>query len=162
MADTQTDTVTSGVEWRNKRRAEYTIELPSGNRATIRPLLLDRCIAQGQIPDILTPWAAKILWEGAETKKVAEQVEAARGFADLVGWVVTAVMVDPKVVDDPKTDNEISLDDIHFRDKFRIFDLATEPAEWLRSFRDQQTKRLEGVRDSEQNGHTTQPDHANP
>lgn len=164
MTDRQTDSSkpTSGAEWRRMQRAEYTITLPSGNVATIRPLLLDRLIAQEQIPDVLTPWAARALWAVSDVQSIAEQVETARGFADLVGWVVKAAMVDPKVVDDPQADDEISLDDIHFRDKFKVFDLATEPAAWLKSFRDQQTQRLEALQHRNQDGQPAQSNITDP
>jgi len=144
------DTPTPGNEWRKPREEGYVIKLiTSGNTVRLRPVALDMLIASGSIPDILTPAAAKILWDGPDAGLIAARSEIDHEFIDLVNVVVPAAMLYPRVVDTPQADDEISLDDLDFSDKVAIYQLAIQPAAVLRRFRDQQATDVELVRDGQ-------------
>jgi hypothetical protein len=156
---------TSAAEWRRPRESGITIELPSGNAATIRPVALDVLMQQGQIPDTLTPLVTDLLWttvkqsdivEGPEEKKIAYQ--------QLINIIVPAVLISPSVyipppagddddeIVDRKTvlgDNEIMLEDIDFDDKLLIFKVSMLPTDQIRSFRLRQMEPLANVPDGE-------------
>lgn len=142
-------TPTPGSTWRKPRTVGETVTLPSGNVATLRPVALDMLIASGKLPDLLTPIAAKSLWTETDTSTIADQVETAKGFAELVNLIVPAAMLTPRIVENPQGDDEISLEDIDFSDKIAIFQLATGGSQVLKSFREQQEKRMEPVPDGE-------------
>jgi len=141
---------TSGSEWRKPREDGYVIKLvTSGNSVRLRPVALDMLIATGSIPDILTPAAAKILWDGPDAGLIAERNEIDREFIALVNTIVPAAMLYPRVVDTPQADDEISLDDLDFSDKVAIYQLAIQPAAVLRRFCDQQKADVEPVHDGQ-------------
>lgn len=140
---------TAASAWRAPREQGFVVKLPSGNVARLRPVALDVMIASGQLPDILTPIAAKALWTETETDKIANEIELAKGFADLVNVVLPAAMMEPRVVDNPQADGEISADDVEFQDKLAVFQLATQPVEVLRRFCAGQAADVAVVPDSE-------------
>lgn len=142
-------TPTPGAAWRKPREQGETVRLPSGNVATLRPVALDQLMLSGKIPDLLTPIAARSLWTETDTASIGDQVETAKGFAELVNLIVPAAMIAPRIVEVAETDDEITLADIDFSDKIAIFQLATGGSQVLKSFRISQEKRLGPVPDSE-------------
>jgi hypothetical protein len=52
--------------------------------------------------------------------------------------VCTAALIDPKIVDEPLADNEITIDDLEDTEQRYIFDLALLEATALSRFREQQ------------------------
>jgi len=141
---------TKGSDWRRPRVEGETVRLPSGNVAVLRPVALDHLIISGKLPDLLTPIAAKSLWTETDTATIADQVETAKGFAELVNLIVPAALLLPRVVDNAQDDDdEIELADIEFADKVAIFQLSTGGSTVLRTFREQQEKHVEPVSDSE-------------
>lgn len=140
---------TSGQQWRKAREVGETIRLPSGNVATLRPVPLDQLMLSGKIPDLLTPIAARSLWAETDTGSIADQVETAKGFAELINLIVPLAVLRPHIVDDPQSDDEISLADIDFSDKIAIFQLATGGSQTLSLFRKGQEANVEPVLDGE-------------
>lgn len=140
---------TSGATWRKPRTEGEVVTLPSGNVARLRPVALDQLIISGKLPDLLTPIAAKSLWTETDTSTIADQVETAKGFAELVNLVVPLAMMEPRIVADPQADDEIAMDDIEFSDKIAIFQLATGGSTVLRAFRERQEANVDAVPDSE-------------
>lgn len=140
---------TSGATWRKPREEGEVVTLPSGNVARLRPVALDQLIISGKLPDLLTPIAAKSLWTETDTASIGDQVETAKGFAELVNLVVPLAMLTPRIVADPQADDEISMDDIEFSDKIAIFQLATGGSTVLRAFRERQEADVDALPDSE-------------
>lgn len=150
-------TPTPGSAWRKPREQGEIVTLPSGNVARLRPVAVDALLAAGRIPDLLSGIAAKALWTETGTASIAEQAEQAKGFADLINLIVPLAMLEPRVVDAPEGDGEISLDDVEFSDKIAIFQLATGGSTLLRTFRRDQEKRLAVVPDGEDVQPATEP-----
>lgn len=141
---------TSASEWRKIRRDGYTVTLPSGNSATLQSIALERLIEKGDIPDYLTPVAAKSLWVETEPDSIASNDDLSKKFIELINYIVPLAMVVPAVVSNPDEGREeITIDDIDFMDKLAIFNLAIQPSSVLRSFRDQQAERMASIRDGE-------------
>jgi hypothetical protein len=148
---------TSGATWRKSREEGEVVTLPSGNVARLRPVALDQLIISGKLPDLLTPIAAKSLWTETDTSTIADQVETAKGFAELVNLVVPLAMLTPRIVLDPQADDEIAMDDIEFSDKIAIFQLATGGSTVLRAFRERQEASVDALPDSEDVRPKTEP-----
>lgn len=140
---------TLGIEWRKPRREGVLVPLPSGNVARIRPVALDVMIASGQIPDVLTPLAAKTLWTEVEADQIGNVAEMATGMADLFNVVCRAAFVEPRIVDDPQAEDEIGIEDIDFQDKAAVFQLAIGPARQLELFRERQEAAMAALRAGE-------------
>lgn len=147
--------VTLGTHWRKPREEGYIITLPSGYAARLRPVQLDVMLATGDIPDILTPLVGKMLYEGADLDDAAELeslIESTAGMAELMGAVVRAAVIEPRIVDAPEQEDEIALEDISFEDRMVIFSLAIQPTRVLEKFCDQQGRDVEAVPDGENDG----------
>lgn len=140
---------TPGSVWRRARIEGYVVPLPSGRIAKLRPVALDQLLKAGKIPDMLTPITARSIWLETESSQIADEAELSKKFIELIDFIVPLAMLEPKVVEDPKKDDEISIDDIDFMDKLGIFNLATQPSEMLRNFRDQQNRRMVPALDGE-------------
>lgn len=154
---------TSGLAWRKPREEGYVVKLePSGHYVRMRPAALDVLIASGKIPDLLTPAAADALWgdrllNSAEVKGLLAEAKAAKDFTSLVNLVVRASVMEPRIVDNPQADDEISLEDIEFPDKLLIYQLAIQPVTVLNSFRDRQIADVEALPDGEDAQPSPQP-----
>ena len=147
-------TPTPAKAWRQPREEGYLITLPSGNIARLRPVALDVLILSGELPDLLSPIAAKMLWEETDVAELANAAELATGTAKLMNHVCRAAMMEPVVAavgEEPK-DGEIALEDIDFQDKSIIFQLAISPAVAMRNFRDRQAAGVDTVQDGEGDG----------
>jgi hypothetical protein len=149
--------ITLGKMWRKSREEGYVISLPSGNSAKLRPISLDLLVMHGKIPDMLTPIAAKSLWVETSTEEIGRERDLSAKYIELINLIVPLAMIDPKVVESPQADDEISLEDLDFMDKLAIFNLVTQPADMLRSFRDQQIQRLALTPDGEDIRTQTEP-----
>lgn len=143
---------TPASEWGKGRREGYIIILPSGNKATLRNVALDQLIRRGEIPDFLTPVAARSLWSDTEQSDIAEDQDLNIKFLQLMDLIVPLSMVKPAVVEEPSPGKEeIRLDDVDFYDKVAIFNLAIQSSNVLRTFCEQQEKSLATIPDSEDN-----------
>lgn len=141
---------TSAKQWKKQREEGYTIQLPSENWATLRPVPLDQLLEQNRIPDFLTPVAAKQLWTEDDANTIAANPDLHLQYLDLINFIVPLAMIQPAVVDDPDPEKEeISLKDIDFADKITIFNLSISPAVVLKSFRNQQASDMASTRDGE-------------
>lgn len=141
--------VTSGASWRQARQAGSVVMLPSGNVIKMRAVPLDQLIITGQLPDLLTPIAAKSLWTTTDEKEIGNTLDLAKGYIELVNRIVPMAVVAPKIVDRPAADDEIELLDLDFGDRVAIFQLATQPAGVLAEFRREQAAKLAAVRNGE-------------
>ena len=75
------------------------ITLPSGKAARLRPVALDVMMSRGQLPDLLTPIAAKTLWRETDSGGIADEATLAQGFTELVALVCVASFLEPRIVD---------------------------------------------------------------
>lgn len=146
---------TPAAEWRKPREEGYIVTLPSGLQPRLRPVALDVLIMAGEIPDLLSPIAAKMLWSETNVEQIADVAELATGTAKLMNIVCKAAFLYPRIVDEDPGDDEITLEDVSFADKSIVFQLAIQPAEVLRKFRDEQAAGMVTVPDGQDDGAKT-------
>jgi hypothetical protein len=134
--------VTSGLEWRKNREQGELIQLPfSGRLVRLRTVKPDMLLRQGKIPQVLTTLVINMIYDqGPDNQFEAflspqETAEEAMAMLESLRVVCTAGLIAPKVVENPQTDDEISIDDIELSDRGYIFRLVFAPAEALSRFR---------------------------
>jgi len=149
---------TRGIDWRKPREEGYLLALPSGNTARIRPVALDVLLRHGEIPDILTPLIAKMIYEGVDTDEldrllsVETLAEQSDEMLALIDAICTASFVQPRIVDEPQAEDEIAIADVDLADRGTVFSLAVLPARHLRSFCERQAAGVEAVPDGDGDG----------
>lgn len=132
--------------------------LPSGNSARIRPVALDVLLRQGEIPDLLTPFVAQMVYSGVDTSELDKLLspekltEQSTEMLKLIDAVVTAAFLEPRIVENPQADDEISIADVELADRGTVFSLAVLPANDLRRFLARQKTDMEPVQDGNGNG----------
>lgn len=146
---------TLGKELRKRREEGFVVDLSTGCTVKVRPVAIDRLILAGQIPDYLTALAAKQLW-GKITREELTDLELAKQYADLVNLIVPLAVASPRIVENPQADDEISIDDLDFRERTTIYTLAVGPVELLRRFRDRQTPNVAALLDNEDDQQTSE------
>ncbi len=148
---------TGAKEWGQPYKEGVEIRLPSGNEVRLRPISLDVLLLQGNLPDFLTPIVARALWAETPLEDIENEADLATGFAELVNEIVPAVMLEPKVIGEGEPEEgEILLEWIEFPDKVFIFNLAIQPVEVMRKFRDEQIANVDSVSDGEESGDETE------
>lgn len=119
--------VTSGRDIRAKRVREVT--LPSGSVVEVRQPSLLNLISDERTPDMLRSYAIKAVQAGASGKKAPTlelnlQPENFGEVIKLMNTMARACLVNPRVVDNPIADDEISVDDLTDDDKGFLLDIA--------------------------------------
>ena len=152
-------TATSGKMWRKAREEGFEIQFPSGNTAMIRPVQADFFLRVGRIPDALAPLMNTIIRGDSYKLEIPpdEELEKKREWVDFLNQLITYAFVTPKVVENPQADDEISIDDVSYLDKYYIYRLFTAPAEKLRTFRKEQTEPVVTVDAGSSNGRSGVP-----
>lgn len=152
MASTNGLKPTSAADVRKLREEGVIIPLLySGFNARIGPVNLERLIASGSIPDILTEKAASALFEQDALEKLIEDRELFKTYVDLFDVIIPAAFLEPEMVlpGEEPGENQITVEDVHYLDKAMIFNAATAGARSLISFRDQQTAASKAIQDIE-------------
>lgn len=147
--------VTSASERRKVREQGVEIQFPEyGDWVAIRPMDETFFFKHGMIPDFLAPTINEMIGTGqAKMPTVEKNAEWLEWLDELVKWS----FVNPKVVDAPQGDNEISIEDVGYADKVFLYGLFGRPANVLRAFRDAQRKPLAIVDASKNNGRKAEP-----
>lgn len=137
--------VTSGAEWRKAREEGFEVSFPSGAVFALRPIEIDFFLTHGNIPDEITPMVLKYINGDSVHFEIPapEQLEKARNeWIPFLNRLATFALVNPKVVENPQADDEISVDDLSYNDKLFIYAFFAQPARRMRQFREQQTGAL--------------------
>ena len=154
----ETKRPTRGIDWRKPREEGFLLALPSGNTVRIRSVALDVLLRQGKVPDLLTPFIAKTIYDGVDTKQLDEMLsienlaEQSDEMLALIDAICVAAFLEPRIVDDPQAEDEISIEDVELADRGTVFSLAMLPANDLRRFLERQAPSLEPVPDGDGDG----------
>jgi len=137
--------ISSGAAMRKTRLEGVAMRLPSGWVVAIRNVPIAALMVKGWFSDPLTSVVHEIL--GGDERKL-NKISTDRlieGQAAMEDLVCRLAVVNPRIVDTPQADDEISIDDLSTNDKRAIFNVIYKPAEVLarESFREEQTKPLE-------------------
>lgn len=116
--------------WRAAREQGETVELPSGQVATLRRVHLLDLVESGRIPDELSGVVLQVIDEGVK-KPTIEDLSA---YIEVVNLVAIASFVDPPVAAEA-SEEALGVDEVPFLDRADVFRWANEGARKLRPFR---------------------------
>jgi hypothetical protein len=133
-------TPTDAATWM-QAYAGIVVTLPSGLRVRLRPVDLITLVMDGHVPDRLTPVVADMIYEpGAGTDEydaVERALHVRREQMPVINAVCKAAFLEPRIVDDPATENGITLDSLPVTDRIRAAGMVMSGVDHLRKFRDQ-------------------------
>lgn len=148
---------TNGKQWRLDREKGTLITFPfSGFSARVRSIDASIIAVMGRIPDGLTPLVAAGLESrtgdeaGDSLKDTFEQMDKAERFKMQAEFALHACrcgFIEPRIVDNPQGDDEISIDDVHPLDALFYVRWLNRAAGDLDFFRPQQDSDVESVPD---------------
>lgn len=116
--------------WRAAREQGETVELPSGQVATLRRVHLLDLVESGRIPDELSGVVLQVIDEGVK-KPTIEDLSA---YIEVVNLVAIASFVDPPVAAEA-SEEALGVDEVPFLDRAEVFRYCNEGARKLRPFR---------------------------
>lgn len=131
----------SGKAWRKARESGEVGRLPTGRIVRGRTVLPIHILELGEdVPDILTALATKLFYGKAKYKEVLafrevrDDADHALKVGKALKIVTRAFLLEPRVVDEPLADDEISIDDVEPQDQAAIWDVAFMGADALSKF----------------------------
>jgi hypothetical protein len=143
---------TPALEWRRLVESDkrgYVVELASGMQVRLRPVSIERMLRSGQIPDELSPIAGKSIWSEFSEDSVGTSTNMVLGMFDLLDLICMAAIIEPKIVEDPQADDELSIDDLGTDEKYEVYQLVTQPGWVLRKFCEQQGANVASLPDGQ-------------
>lgn len=151
--------VTSATAWREVRNKGVEITLPQfGDVVAIRPMDVEFFVRTGRIPLFLTETVQKIIHGENYEMEIPHDAEKTKEWLTWLNELVTFAFVSPKVVSDPRADDEISIDEISYEDKLFIYRFFGRPAATLRRFHTKQAEPVAALDAAKNNGTSPQPD----
>lgn len=150
MADTIL--ATQGKAMRQMREHGITLQFPSGNHYRVRVPGAAGLLKRGNLPNALVNYCVDLLYSGdPEGKKYeafnapSDKEERAQEILASYEAVCKEMFLEPRVVDEPQADDEISIDDLSLQDRNWAFWLAFLEVDALKAFRPQQAADVERV-----------------
>lgn len=145
---------TPASEWSKSFVEGVSVQLPSGKTIVMRPVAMDVLMSKGKIPDLLTPLAAKTLWDVLPLDMMANDFKMASDLGRLMDIIIPAAVMEPKIYtgDGEVPEGSISIEWISLYDKVAIFQVAIQPVQVLDSFRDKQIGNVESLPDEQDDG----------
>jgi len=147
--------VTSGKEWRGEREEGRLKRLPSGKVVQLGKIRLRDLMTQGELPNPLMPHVIKMMggkkWE-------AESEADVQFLFDLLDFVCIKGFVEPKIVEEPEADDEISVRDVDFEDQLFVFDYVQSEIRFLTPFRPKRGADVAAVSGGEELSEPAEPD----
>jgi hypothetical protein len=132
--------ITSGKDWRAAREQGISVTFRSGNTARIRPVGLDLLVKTGRVPNVLEPMVVQLIETGRADTPASASLEDESAWFDFLNCLCELAFVQPRVVAEPQTEDEIGVWDISLSDKMQLWEVLGTPARMLAShFRQQET-----------------------
>lgn len=139
----------NGSDWsyRRKLREEGVwISLPSGERARVRAVGFDLIISLGRMPDVLTAFVMDSFEKGVGVADwQPTKPEELKALVDLANAMCQAAFVEPRIVDNPQVEDEITIHELTMDDKFFVMAVVNRPARELERFSIEQARNVEPV-----------------
>lgn len=135
---------TLGKQLRQMRETGVVLPFPSGSNYRVRVVGAANMLRRGNLPNVLLTFVTDAIYHGVTADKIdkfmtlQEKEEHATEFLDSLKACCEEVFLEPRIVDNPQADDEISIADLHLQDQAWAFDLAFGFARELRPFRPQQ------------------------
>ena len=138
--------ITSGTEWRKMREQGEVVELPSGNTARLRPVALSELIHLGRIPNQLFEFSYALMsGEFEATDSPEQRLEQLRQYSQLSEIICKAAFLEPKIVDEPEADSEITFFDLDENDASFVVAWARSPQLTLENFREAEAEPVDSL-----------------
>lgn len=130
-------TVTSGAQWRKLREKGTPVQLPSGNVAVLRPVSFEELIRAGKIPNPLMDTLRRMMGLDAfdQADKPRDVLQDTNEMIDLMEIICVSAFLNPRIVDDPVEDDEISFFDVSATDREFVLEWVQGPLNETRPFR---------------------------
>lgn len=158
-----TPKIVSGRAWRRAREEGVPVELRPDWFVMMRPVTVDVLIRRGKIPMSLAGVATKRFQSG-EGEFYEAPIDPNNPLAmttELIAFatdVAREMFINPRIVDEAVSDDEIQPDDLTTADLGVILMLIDQPAEVLRQFRYKREGNVESVAAAEVHTSSSQPD----
>lgn len=134
---------TLGSQIRQMREKGVVLPFPSGNNYRVRVVGAANMLRRGNLPNVLLSFVADAIFHGVTAEKIDEfmtlkdKEQHSLEFLDSLRICCEEVFLEPRIVEKPTKDDEISIADLHLQDQAWAFDLAFGFARELRPFRPQ-------------------------
>lgn len=151
MSNTEQLVVTSGKALREGREKGTVLPFPSGHNYRVRIPGADGLLKRGNLPNPLLRFVVDAFYQGVTEEKYQaflspqESGDSARELIESLRAVCEAMFMEPRVVETPEADDELTAADLPLMDRMWAFRLAFAPAEVLYPFRGEQTTPVESV-----------------
>lgn len=148
-------TPTSGSEWREKVRGGVVLRFPSGFVGRVRSVQPSVLFETGTLPDSLTPIVAEMM-EGGAGDLSPQSIDMLQGQMDLVNAICRSAMLEPRIVDDPQSDDEIGIGDLEWADKLFLTQTLGATTHDLELFRQKQIDDVDALGATERYSDTSE------
>lgn len=151
MSDENKLVVASGKLMRANREEGVVVPFPSGNNYRVRPTTVVKLLKRGDLPNPLLAFLVDIFYNSANEQKVDAFMAAGQqkqNALDLLGSfkiICEEMFLQPRVVDEPQTDDEVRIEDIPATDQLFAFRVTFLGVDALRPFREEQATAVESV-----------------
>lgn len=121
---------TSGRAMREMREAGMVLPFPSGNYYRVRSVGAPRLLRRGKLPNVLLSFVTDAIWNGMDEEKLdkfrtlQEREELGLEFLDSLRIVCEEMFMEPRIVENPQADDEISIEDLAIIDQWVAFERA--------------------------------------
>lgn len=125
--------LTPAQEFRLLREVGRVTTLSTGRVVKWRPVRVKRLLREGKVPDLLTAYVMRLIWDGRSPDERSEEQKAKDwfGFQEMI---VSAALMHPVVSANP-TGDEIHIDDLEPEEVEEIYDLVNDPLREVTPFR---------------------------
>lgn len=136
--------VTSGAALRKVREEGVVLTFPSGNNYRVTLPSPGTLLRRGHLPNPLLSFVVDAFYNGVTVAKyeafvaTKERQEDALAMLDSLRVVCQAMLMQPKIVDEPQGDDEISIDDLPIMDQEWALRLLFAPVSEVLPFRGEQ------------------------
>lgn len=143
--------VTLGKTMRKAREEGFLLLFPSGNHYRVRFPTAAALLKRGDLPNPLLRFVTDAYYSGVTQTKfdafmaAQERADAALEMDASAKVICQAMFLEPRVVDEPQADDEVTIDDIPPEDQNWAFQLAFMRAQLLAPFRQEQAAVVERV-----------------
>lgn len=151
MADKNELKPTLGSQLRQMREQGVVLPFPSGNNYRVRVVGAANLLRRGNLPNVLLSFVTDAIYHGVTAEKIdafmslQDKEQYAKEFLDSLQICCEEVFLEPRIVDKPTKDDEISIADLVLQDQAWAFDLAFGFARELRPFRPEQAAHVDSV-----------------
>jgi len=135
---------TLGKQMRQMREQGVVLPFPSGNNYRVRVVGAAALLRRGSLPNVLLSFVNEAIYGGVTADRIdafmtlRDKEEHNIEFLDSLKVCCEEVFLEPRIVDEPTTDDEMSIADVPLVDQAWAFDLAFGFARELRPFRPEQ------------------------